>query len=44
MVRFLQQFETGYGDYTRERREWLADCDVRTLAADIARRRKRTIP
>ena len=44
MVCFLQQFETGYGDYTRERREWLADCGVRTLAADIESRRKRTFP
>jgi len=44
MVCFLQQFETGYGDYTRERREWLADRDVQAVATNIARRRKRTIP
>lgn len=35
MVRFLQQSETGWGDYTKERREWLGDDDVRTLAAKI---------
>ncbi|MFL5242805.1 MAG: hypothetical protein ACJ8FY_11910 [Gemmataceae bacterium] len=23
MIRFLQQFETGQGDYARERREWV---------------------
>ena len=23
MIRFLQQFETGRGDYTEERHEWL---------------------
>ena len=31
-VRFLQQFETGSGDYTAERWQWLsADDDVETL-------------
>ncbi len=24
MVRFLQQFETGQGDYSKERHEWLS--------------------
>ena len=23
MIRFLQQFETGHGDYARERHEWV---------------------
>lgn len=23
MVRFLQMFEEGYGDYTKERKQWL---------------------
>lgn len=35
MVRFLQQFETGRGDYTAERGQWLGDPDIRTLAAEI---------
>ena len=35
MVRFLQQFETGCGDYTKERERWLGDLDIRTLAAEI---------
>jgi len=25
MIRFLQQFETGNGDYTEERHEWLTE-------------------
>ena len=23
MIRFLQQFETGYGDYSKDRHQWL---------------------
>ena len=40
MVRFLQQFESGVGDYTRERSLWLKDRDVKTLAKEIRARRK----
>ncbi len=39
MVRFLQQSETGWGDYTKERSEWLGEDDVRTLAAKIMAQR-----
>jgi hypothetical protein len=35
MVRFLQQFETERGDYTRERDSWLGDDSVETLVAKI---------
>jgi hypothetical protein len=28
MVRFLQQFEAGYGNYTQERHQWLDQWDV----------------
>jgi len=35
LVRFLQQFETGYGDYTRERYEWLAQYTVEEIAQEI---------
>jgi hypothetical protein len=35
MVRFLQQFETGRGDYTREREIWLGDETVDTLVEKI---------
>jgi len=42
MVRFVQQFETGHGDYTRDRDEWLDTPGVRELAERIlADREKR---
>jgi len=28
MIRFLQQFETGRGDYTKERHAWLKETTV----------------
>ena len=31
MVRFLQMFEKGQGDYTRDREKWLPDMDVDAL-------------
>ena len=38
MIRFLQQFETGKGDYTLERHQWLPD-DVDAIAEAIGDRR-----
>jgi hypothetical protein len=38
MVRFLQQFETGYGDYTKERSQWLEDKDVNEIVREIKKR------
>ncbi len=35
LVRFLQQFETGYGDYTTERHLWLGEPTVEYLAQEI---------
>ncbi len=35
MVRFLQQFDPGQGDYTRDRYQWLGEVDVRTLAEQV---------
>jgi hypothetical protein len=40
MVRFLQLFENGHGDYSRERYKHLAKRSVRNLASQIRRRRK----
>ena len=40
MVRFLQQFETGQGNYSVERHGWLDKLDVRTLAERIRQKRK----
>ena len=42
MVRFLQQFETGQGDYTAERHTGLGKLTVRELAEEIERQRKGT--
>jgi hypothetical protein len=39
MVRFLQQFETGQGDYTTERHTWLGKPTVRELAEELERLR-----
>ncbi len=35
MVEFIRQFDSGYGDYTRERRGWLDDSDVTNIAKQI---------
>lgn len=40
MVRFLQQFETGIGNYSVERHRWLGQLDARTLAEKIQQQRK----
>ena len=39
MVRFLQQFELGSGDYTRDREEWLKGLTVDRVVGEIKRRR-----
>lgn len=35
MVRFLQQSEMGWGNYTQERYQWLGDPDIEELAKKI---------
>ena len=37
MVRFLQQFEPGHGDYTYDRDKWLGNDSVKDLAEKIKR-------
>ena len=40
MIRFLQQFETGHGDYSRERHQWVDETtieDVERFASDRPR-------
>jgi hypothetical protein len=44
MVRFLQQFETGHGDYARERHAWtdrMSLDDIRAAATARKRSRKK---
>ena len=40
MIRFLQQFETGSGDYTQDRHQWLDPLDLETVIAQIRQRQK----
>jgi hypothetical protein len=41
LVRFLQQFELGSGDYTRDREEWLKGLTVRDVVKEIESHRKK---
>jgi hypothetical protein len=38
LIRFLQQFESGFGDYTAERDEWLGQPTVENLAQELDNR------
>jgi hypothetical protein len=40
MVRFLQQFETGLGDYTEERHRWLGQFTVSDVVRELQERRQ----
>jgi hypothetical protein len=40
LVRFLQQFETGHGDYTAERHAWLDQDTVQDIVQQIKDRRE----
>lgn len=35
MVEFIRQLDSGYGDYTKERHEWLEDENVATISKKI---------
>jgi hypothetical protein len=40
-LRFLGQFQTGGGDYTKERGQWLTDLPLEQITSEIkAKRRK----
>ena len=41
MVRFIQQFETGAGNYSNDRHQWLDGQDVETIARRIQEKRKK---
>jgi hypothetical protein len=41
MVRFLQQYETGTGDYTKQRDLWLKDIDIESIVIELENRRKK---
>ncbi len=40
MVRFLQQFESGSGDYTRDHERWLNKLTVEEVVEEIKKARK----
>ncbi len=39
MVRFLHQFDTGSGDYTRERQHWAANLTLEDILGEISQNR-----
>lgn len=39
MVRFLQQSDLGWGDYTKERNQWLGNPSLNEIAAEIKTQR-----
>jgi hypothetical protein len=41
MVRFLQQYEAGTGDYTKERDLWLKDVDIESIAIEFRHKHKK---
>jgi len=41
MVRFLQQFETGKSDYTKERKDILESFDLKSIIKDIKQGKKK---
>jgi len=41
MVRFLQQYEIGTGDYTKEKEMWLKDVDIESVVIEIKNRQKK---
>lgn len=40
LARFLQQFETGYSDYTQERHDWLDQYTVDEIVQEVQRQRE----
>ena len=42
MIRFLQQFENGNGNYARERHEWVEATSLEDIRAAVARRKKKS--
>ncbi|MCQ3935590.1 MAG: hypothetical protein DPW18_00950 [Chloroflexi bacterium] len=39
-IRFIQQYETGRGNYTRDRRKWLPKKSVREIGRQIIKERQ----
>lgn len=41
MIRFLQQYEVGIGDYTNERHKWLDKITIEDIAEEARNKRER---
>ena len=41
-IRFIQQYETGHGDYTRDRRRWLPKKNVKEIGEQIVKERQKS--
>jgi len=41
MVRFLQQFDMGSGDYTKERDQWLSGMNITDIVKGIEKERSK---
>ena len=39
MVEFIRQFDSGYGDYTKERHEWLDEIDINSFVKQAEAKR-----
>jgi hypothetical protein len=40
MIEFIHQFDSGYGDYTKERHEWLDNLSIEDISDAIKRSSK----
>ncbi|HEY3321267.1 MAG TPA: hypothetical protein VGP72_12425 [Planctomycetota bacterium] len=40
LIRFMQQYQTGSGDYTKQRKKLLAGDTMKSIAAKLRRKRK----
>jgi exopolyphosphatase/pppGpp-phosphohydrolase len=43
-IRFLQQFDIGHGDYTKERHQWLDEVNLEEFLNDIKQLREEKYP
>jgi len=39
MIEFMRQFDSGYGDYTKERHAWLDNLTIEEISGEIRKNR-----
>ncbi|MCL2068126.1 MAG: hypothetical protein FWG99_11775 [Treponema sp.] len=44
MIEFMRQFDSGYGDYTKERYNWLDNLTVEEISNEIKNKRQSAEP